>query len=156
MSRASAVSVGRTLEFALAAGPAVAPAQQLLTAGAELVGLPISHWLAFLLAVPVGVVLAATYDGSSATVFGAAILAVVLYIILQWVVGLRQVNVISPQLLVADAFVYLAAASSALVIVSGSHGDTNSPPRNGKTDSRADEHSSHACGSANADSTAGE
>lgn len=156
MSQASRVSVGRTLEFALAAGPAVVPAQQLLTAGAELAGVSLSYWLAFLLVLLVGVVLAATYDGSSTTVFGAAILAVVLYVALQWVVGLWQVNVISPQLIVADVFVYLAAVSSAIVIVAGSNGDTDPPPRNGKTDSRTDEHSSQACGSANADSTAGE
>ena len=134
MSQASRVSVGRTLEFALAAGPAVAPAQQLLTAGAELAGVSLPYWLAFLLVLPVGVALAATYDGSSTTVFGAAILAVVLYVALQWVVGLWQVNVISPQLIVADVFVYLAAVSSAIVIVSGSNGDTDPPTRNGKTD----------------------
>ncbi|MFA9426498.1 hypothetical protein [Natronorubrum sp. A-ect3] len=134
MSQASRVSVGRTLEFALAAGPAVAPAQQLLTAGAELAGVTLSYWLAFLLVLLVGVVLAAMYDGSSTTVFGAAILAMVLYVALQWVVGLWQVNVISPQLIVADVFVYLAAVSSAIVIVAGSNGDTDPPTRTVKTD----------------------
>lgn len=119
MSRATdvAVRVGRALLLAVLVSPAVWPLGDLLTSASDLTGVVVPNW-----ALPIGVLgvaflLEETYDGPEERLLPAALLTAVLFVGLQWLVGLREANAVSMRLLAADAFVYLAALSSAMALV---------------------------------------
>ncbi|NUC71403.1 hypothetical protein HTZ84_03610 [Haloterrigena sp. SYSU A558-1] len=119
MSRATAAAkkAGWTLLFAFLVAPAVAPVRDLLESAAELAGGPRLDWLAILLLLLVGFVLAETYDGPIALLLPTALLVAVLYVAVQWLVGLRGANAISLRLLAATGLGYLAALTGAIAIV---------------------------------------
>lgn len=119
MSRATEVAkkAGWTLVFAFLVSPAVAPIRDLLESATELAGGPRVDWLAMLLLLLVGFVLAETYDGPIALLLPTALLVAILYVGVQWLVGLWGANAVSMRLLAADALAYLAALFGAIAIV---------------------------------------
>lgn len=119
MSRAGDVAgrVGWTLSIAFLVSPAFAPIRELLASATELTGTPTPQWVPLVLLLAVGFVLAETYEGPTTVLLPTAILTALLFVGLQRLVGLSELDVISMQLLVANALVYLAALSSAVAIV---------------------------------------
>lgn len=119
MSRATAIAVrvSRTLLIAVLVSPAVWPLGDLIASANELTSVVVPNWVLWIGVLGVAFVLEETYDGPTERLLPTALLTAVLFVGVQWLVGLRELNVISIRLLAANAFVYLAALSSAITLV---------------------------------------